>query len=207
MASPIYKESDYMANEYLSPTEAAKIGTQYKEMVDGVVVGIQSGFNDFFADMKQEWEDNHAVKFAKDLQTAMGEVTDHLKENCLKFRNTINDIAKAYGTTGDMEVGAVVAEIIPRTLTLTTSIIQNTFDGDKFGFMHVESHDNIARAISTLITKIGSIRDTISSRIEGIDSFGNDQVRRNLGDSGGRIVEILQEAIKESFQLILYTTI
>ncbi len=185
-----------MANEYLSRQEAAKIGTQYKDLVDGVIGEIQTGFNDFFADMEREWEDKHAVKFAGDLKQAMSEVTDHLKQNCEKFRQTINEIAKAYGTTGGIDVGTVVAEIVPRTLTITENI-KETFDGDKFGFMNVDSHDKIARAITSLISKIDGVKGSIPGKIAQIDSFGNEEVKQNLGKSGGTIVEILQDAIKE----------
>ena len=52
-------------NETLSPKQAKQINTQFEMIVNRAVKDVQTGFNDFFGEMKNEWEDHYAVELSK----------------------------------------------------------------------------------------------------------------------------------------------
>ena len=185
-------------NETLSPRQAKQIGKQYEMIVNQTVKDIQQGFSNFFLDMQNEWEDKYAVDLSKELKDAMDQVTTHLQENSNKFVDTINHIAKAYADTGGITtVGEALLEYVRIDPLQIVANIKETFDGDMFGFKNVDSHDRIAESISKLVTKLNSIIGETSSRLRGINAFGNPEVIANISVSGGRIIEILQDAVKD----------
>lgn len=184
-----------MANETLSPRQARQIATQFEDIVNRTVKEVQGGFVTFFGDMQQEWEDHYAVELAEKLKQAMEEVTTHLQSNSEAFVTTIEEIAKAYATTGGMTITSIP---LPHIVKLSiTSNIKDTFDGDMFGFKNVDSHDKIATAIETLIKTLTGIVAETSSSLKGINAFGNPDVIANLAVSGGKVIQILQDAVNQ----------
>ena len=191
------KESDKMAlNETLSPRQAKQIVTQYESCIDQTIKHIESGFTDFFVDMAHEWEDNYAVELSTKLRTTMGEVKGHLQENCDKFCDTINSIVNAYAQTGNMSIKDIIDHFSVGELHIEANI-QETFDGDMFGFKDVESPDKIARAIEQLVKKLNAVILDTASKLKSVNAFGNPDVIAELATSGGRVIEILQDAVKQ----------
>ena len=184
-----------MANETLSPNQAKQIANQFEMIINQTVTDVKSGLSDFFVDMQKEWEDKYAVDLAEKLKVAMEEVTKHLQENSEAFVKTVEEIAKAYATTGGMAPVSLPMPQVP--LWQLVHNIKDTFDGDMFGFKNVESHDRIATAIETLVKKLQSTISETASRIKSINAFGNPDVIANLSISGGKVVQILQEAVEQ----------
>ena len=184
-----------MANETLSPNQAKQIASQFEMIINQTVSDVKSGFTDFFVDMLKEWEDKYAVELADKLKVAMEEVTKHLQENSEAFVKTVEEIAKAYSTTGGMGPFSLPLPHIP--LWQVVANIKETFDGDMFGFKNVESHDKITQAIDTLVKKLNATISETASRIKSINAFGNPDVIANLSVSGGKVVQILQEAVDQ----------
>lgn len=184
-----------MANETLSPRQAKQISVSFEDIINSAVKQIEGGFNEFFNDMAQEWEDNNAVSLSKNLKSAMDEVTNHLNSNCQKFIDTLNQIASGYAQTGNMKVGDI-GSFTANTLSIVANI-KNTFDGDEFGFKNVDSPDRVAEAMNKLVKKLQSTISETVSKLRGINAFGNQQVLANLATSGGEVVHILQDAVQQ----------
>ncbi len=182
-------------NETLSPKQAQNISSQFETIINSAVKQIEDGFNDFFNDMQREWEDKHAVELSNNLKKAMDDVTDHLNTNCDKFIDTLQAIANGYASTGGM--GSVsISKFKAGTLAIVANI-KETFDGDMFGFKDVDSYDKIAEAIKTLINKLNSTISDTTSKLKSINAFGNQEVINNLASSGGKVIEILQDAVRQ----------
>ncbi len=184
-----------MANETLSPRQAKQIGSQFEMIVNQAVKEIQSNFTEFFEDMGREWEDHYAVELSNKLKDAMQEVTTHLQQNSNAFVSTVSEIAKAYATTGGV-AAVVIASPVIAALNIVSNI-KESFDGDMFGFKNVDSSDKIATAITKLVSKLNSTISETNSKIRGINAFGNEQVIANLAISGGEVIRILQDAVKQ----------
>lgn len=185
-------------NETLSPKQAKQINTQFEMIVNRAVKDVQTGFNDFFGEMKNEWEDHYAVELSKSLMQAMEEVTQHLQTNANAFCGTVGEIAKAYATTAGL--GGVGASVLgnPKIAKLSIhSQIKENFDGDTFGFKNVDSYDKITQSVTTLVGKLKQSISEVSSQLKGINAFGNVGIMAKLAISGGKVIEILSEAVEQ----------
>ena len=182
-------------NETLSPKQAKQINTQFEMIVNRAVKDVQTGFNDFFGEMKNEWEDHYAVELSKSLMQAMEEVTQHLQTNANAFCGTVGEIAKAYATTAGVAAIAVGTPNIAK-LSIPSQIKEN-FDGDTFGFKNVDSYEKITQSVTTLIGKLKQSISEVSSQLKGINAFGNVGIMAKLAISGGKVIEILSEAVEQ----------
>lgn len=182
-------------NETLSPRQAQQIAKNFEEVVNRVSREVTAGFTDFYADMQREWEDKYAVDLVTKLQQALEEVSSHLDQNAKAFNDTLSEICKAYAKTGGMSLAPVLVARVQKINA--TSNVKDTFDGDMFGFKNVDSHDKITTAINSLLNKIKQATTEASSSIKSINAFGNPDVISNLAVSGGKVIEILQEAVSQ----------
>ena len=182
-------------NETLSPRQAQQIAKQFEDVINRIVRNITAGFDTFFEDMQREWEDKYAVELSQKLIQALEEISEHLKQNATAFNQTLDEICKAYAKTGGMSVAGISAPNVAKIST--KSGVKDTFDGDMFGFKNIDSHDKIVTSIKELVSKLGQSISEASSGIKGINAFGNPDVIANLAVSGGKVVEILQDAIKQ----------
>ena len=182
-------------NETLSPRQAVQISKQFEDVINRIARNITAGFDTFFDDMQREWEDKYAVDLSHKLMQALEEISTHLDQNAKAFNQTLDEICKAYAKTGGVSVAGIPA---PNVVKISPkSGVKETFDGDMFGFKNVDSHDKIVTSIKDLVTKLGQSISEASSGIKGINAFGNPDVIANLAVSGGKVVEILQDAIKQ----------
>ena len=126
---------------------------------------------------------------------AMEEVTQHLQTNANAFCGTVGEIAKAYATTAGVAAIAVGTPNIAK-LSIHSQIKEN-FDGDTFGFKNVDSYEKITQSVTTLIGKLKQSISEVSSQLKGINAFGNVGIMAKLAISGGKVIEILSEAVEQ----------
>ena len=63
--------------------------------------------------------------------------------------------------------------------------------------MHPNSPDVVTEDIKDLATRLNTIIAETNSQLRSINAFGNSQVMANLTVSAGKIIEILQGAVKQ----------
>ena len=191
-----------MANETLSLSQANQIMQNFTNSIDNCAKNVLTKNEEFAKNVSVIWEDQNAVDFSKKLENSVTEMIRSMKKNNAVFNQTVSDIAKTYMQVGGITITGIQPATIPPMPTIDFSIIKNKFadgeNGDEFGFRNPETGaEQVMDTFDTLKTSLSNIAGSISSEIKKINAFGNQAVQGNLAKSGGRIVNILEDGIRQ----------
>ena len=190
-----------MDKETLSMTQAGNIINTANEILGRSNGKMNDAFSKFLEDLSKVWEDNHAVELAEVVNNAYQDILANLTSNNQVFANTIIEIANSYKKVGGMQEGISTGACgFGGMLNMgqVTNHFSNTENADDFGFLDINSSPSIVMdSLKTLQNEMKRISTEIVDAIKRIPAFGNSNVKLEIAKSSGKIVEIIEEGVKD----------
>ena len=187
-----------MGKETLSQKEAKAIADEANALMSLCNTRIKTSCADFIEKVSKVWEDQNAIDYFREFKASIEGFIDELSHNNGVFISTVQSIANYYAEVGNMAKIALspiglIGEI------LITKIKDHFDDGDEFGFVNPENGaEQVMDAFETLKKQLNQIALDTVSKIKSINAFGNQEVQLQVAASAGKLVEILENHIKEA---------
>lgn len=186
-------------SETLSKRQAEEIINSANRINTDCAKQIEKRVKEFVDQVSDIWEDKNAVDFSQKLKEQAEKIVEQLSKNNKTFGETVTDIAKAYFAAGGMglAIGVAPASILANIdVGKIKEFFGNGENGDDFGFRNVDSGpEEVMTAFNSLKSDVQKIVSEAVQGIGKINAFGNAEVKNNLAQSAGRIVEIVGENI------------
>ena len=189
-----------MANETLSVSEANKIIDNLGHVLDNCAYHMSDDLNTFLIGLNKIWADRIARELGQNIYKKSQAIMDVLSRNYNTMGQTLEDIVASYKKVGNMQEDFSVVRRYYKS-KVNDKIMQEYFsdgNGDDFGFKdRINGPDTVMIILEEYTNNLQKVAEHVKWLIAGSNAFGNNDVTRELSNSGARIVEIVESATKE----------
>jgi len=189
-----------MQGETLSPSQAKHIVDEANGIMSRCKTEMENKNQEFVEKVSKVWEDTNAVNYFQKHKKTMEDIITYLSENNQIFAKRVEDIANKYCSAGGK--GAISVSKITLSPAIDVSLIKDVFaegaNGDDFGFINPQNGaEQVMDAFTELINSLTKTATQTVSSIQSINAFGNSEVRMEIANSAGKVVDILKSNISQ----------
>lgn len=184
-------------DETVSIKQANAIGDRVNEIVALAKTKITAKSDEFVNVVSENWEDKNAVDFANAYKRNMEGIIDNLGTNNKTFFSTLKDIVNSYAQAGGLSERFGKDPIVVST-GLGVGKVKEAFGDGSFGFKGNNIHvpEAITEKLEELAKEVRHEATETVQKLNSINAFGNFSIQRNIAASGGELLSITEENLK-----------
>ena len=178
----------------ISPKQVDRLLADFQATIDRQKRVMEDRVSSFFHTFSLTWEDNNAVKIAKDLENHLNnDVIGAMEQGFNSLSSSVIEISNYYARAAGKPL--LANRSIKLSRNVSAAEVKSEFPDGSYGFKEPKD-------LATLVQEFLSLEDSFSSAavemhdsISRINAFGNMQIRSALTLASSKITDALLETV------------